>query len=78
MFKFIDINGIKHAAEYLNSSKVKYDDDVIDRTKIMKIAKRGKSHQKKNIFFKFKRNDIAYEFFISMITVKTKAICVSG
>jgi hypothetical protein len=27
----IDINGIKHAAEYLNSSKVKYDDDVIDR-----------------------------------------------
>ena len=30
MFKFIDINGIKHAAEYLNSSKVKYDDDVID------------------------------------------------
>ena len=30
VFKFIDINGIKHAAEYLNSSKVKYDDDVID------------------------------------------------
>ncbi len=30
MFKCIDINGIKHAAEYLNSSKVKYDDDVID------------------------------------------------
>jgi hypothetical protein len=30
VFKFIDINGTKHAAEYLNSSKVKYDDDVID------------------------------------------------
>ena len=28
--QIIDINGIKHAAEYLNSSKVKYDDDVID------------------------------------------------
>jgi len=28
----IDINGIKHAAEYLNSSKVKYDDDVVDST----------------------------------------------
>jgi hypothetical protein len=28
--QIIDINGIKHAAEYLNSSKVKYNDDVID------------------------------------------------
>jgi hypothetical protein len=28
--QIIDINGIKHAAEYLNSSKVKYDDDIID------------------------------------------------
>jgi hypothetical protein len=27
---YIDDNGIKHAAEYLNSSKVKYDDEVID------------------------------------------------
>jgi hypothetical protein len=26
----IDVNGLKHAAEYLNSSKVKYDDDIID------------------------------------------------
>ncbi len=26
----IECNGIKHAAEYLNSSKVKYDDDVIN------------------------------------------------
>jgi hypothetical protein len=25
----IDVNGIKHAVEYLNSSKVKYDDNVM-------------------------------------------------
>jgi hypothetical protein len=31
----IDINVIKHAAEYLNSSKVKYDDDVIDNEKLI-------------------------------------------
>ncbi len=29
----IDVNGIKHAAEYLNSSKVKYDDEGINRWK---------------------------------------------
>ncbi len=28
----IDVNGIKQAAEYLNSSKVKYDDDVINNS----------------------------------------------
>jgi hypothetical protein len=35
--KYIDVNGMKHAVEYLNSSKVKYNDDVVNINKQQNI-----------------------------------------